>query len=187
MILQHLLNFEWLNEPEGVFFIDDGMKVVPSFETNFLQNRHDNKNQDNGHLFFQEKDCTNISFRVGWKTISPSLLAQSGVMIRIDEKNWAKCGFVLEKNLKTYISSVVCNHGCSDENLIEIKNQEEIYYKLIKKENIFTLSYSLDDKEYTKIREFSFVVDAQKFKIGAYINNPKLTDFESILSKISIE
>ncbi|MFV0625744.1 MAG: DUF1349 domain-containing protein [Alphaproteobacteria bacterium] len=184
MLLQHLRNFEWLNEPLGVFFIDSGMKVVANSDTAFFQDKNANISIDNGHLFFMEREG-NFCLKVKWKTEVSSPKAEAGIMIRIDSKNWVKVFTSQNKNNLADIYAHVTNMGSFDQSF-EAADLEDIWLQIERRENTFIISYSKDNKTYKKIRIFSFIQSSQKIKAGAYICNPQNTDFESVLNYIDI-
>ncbi|MDD4555834.1 MAG: DUF1349 domain-containing protein [Alphaproteobacteria bacterium] len=178
MLLQHLKDFEWINEPLGVFFIDEGMKVLANAETGF------SPKTDTGHFFFirKQEDFTLI---VKWQVEAISPLVECGIMIRQDEKNWAKTHLTHTKTHK--LSSTVLIHGNADESINDITlSQNELFYKLEKTGDSFTLSYSQDNLSYHQIRHFSFLDKVGELKIGAYICNPKNSDFEAVLNYLEV-
>lgn len=188
MILQHLRNFEWMNEPMGVFFIDEGMKVVAEPETDFFQNERKMINKDNGHFFYAEKDG-DFSLILTWKLNERPISAQSGIMVRMDEKNWANC-FSIITNDKTYkICSSLTNRGFSDCCFQDINSENcNIWYKLERRGDYFRISFSTDGEKYNLFRNFTFINPNMRWlKIGAFICNPDTENFEAVLSYIELK
>ena len=186
MLLQHLRNFEWDNEPLGVFFIDAGMKVVSNPETDFFQDMKKGINIDNGHFFYIEKE-ENFSLKVKWATEMNYSLSQCGLMLRQDETNWAKLYATKIKEGKTKLTACIANFGNQDESYIETSIiPNNLFLKIEKSDDAFILSYSADDETYIKIRKFSFAKDTKKIKVGSYICNPQNADFEAILTYLDL-
>lgn len=184
MLLQQLLNFQWYNEPNAVFFLDNGMKVISNEETFFWQNKKLSISKDNGHFFFDKKQDT-FSLSVKWDLTAKPALAESGLMIRADKENWAKTYFVWDNNGKNKVITSVTNLGISDLAEIELKYDEsEIWFKADKKSDTIELSFSKNGKDFILLRRFAFINQINKFDIGAYICCPQKTDFEAVLSHI---
>lgn len=185
MLLQQLKNFEWLNEPQGVFFIDEGMKVLSNFETSFIENKYKNISQNNGHFFFsnQSKD---FSLTIKWDNISKICGSEAGIMIRFDNKNYAKLHISYDKEFNQEIYSNVIKNSTPDNYKIPIK-KENIYLQIKKLDELYMMSYSTDLKNFETIREFYVDNPNEKIEIGTYLCNPSNQDFEATLSYIDLK
>lgn len=185
MILQHLRHFEWLNEPQGVFFIDEGMKVVASPETYFIQNKHENIYKNNGHLFFKNSDDDNFCLTIKWSNIAKLFSSESGIMVRIDDETYAKCFISYDKDFKGKLFCTVTNLSNPDTGSIDMN--DEIYLQIKKLGDLYKISYSHDLEVFELVREFYFVKNSDEVQIGAYLCNPTSFDFEATLSHIDLK
>lgn len=186
MLLQQLFNFQWLNEPQGVFFLDSGMKVVAEPETSFWQNKKLKINRDNGHFFYATKD-SDFLLTVKWDIITRPALAENGLMLRIDKENWAKIFAKWDENGKNKIYVSVTNLGFSDLNELELDYSEtKIWFKAKRQFDNIELLYSKDGDNYQSLREFTFIDSQKELDIGAYICCPNKNEFDAVLSNINI-
>ncbi|MDR1693907.1 MAG: DUF1349 domain-containing protein [Lactobacillaceae bacterium] len=184
MLLQQLRDFEWLNEPQAVFFLDSGMKVVANPETNFWQNKKISLSRDSGHFFHTPKQG-DFSLTVNWTLIARPTKAQCGIMLRIDKENWAKCYSMWDDDGKNKVCLSVTNLGLSDISEIQLDYEDtNIWLRAARKSDVFEFSYSKDGDNYVPLRKFPFIKDTEKINAGAYICSPNKTEFEAVLSYI---
>ena len=182
MLLDFLKDFQWYNEPENVRFSEKGMQVLAKGKTDFWQAQHHNFSLDNGHFFYCNK-MGDFGFKL--KLVISDILGQSGLMIRINNLNWAKIGIISENKLQPCIGAVVTQRGHSDWSQIKLEAvPEEIWFKVLKKGNDYILFYSLDGEIYTKIRQFYLENEMPETKVGAYFCSPLPTSIESYLEAV---
>lgn len=168
MILQHLRNFEWLNEPNGVFFIDAGMKVVAS-----------------GQNFFFTTQNEDFSLIIKWSNITKIASTENGIMLRIDDDNYAKCYVSYDKDFNSKLYCKICNLTNQDISMIDI--EKEPYLQIKKTKYSYKISYSYNLETFENIREFSLVKKPEEIQIGAYLENTQISDFEATLSYINLK
>lgn len=186
MLLQQLFNFQWLNEPQGVFFLDNGMKVVSNPETNFWQNKRLSISRDNGHFFYSPKNY-DFSLVLKWDLNARPINAQSGIMLRFDKENFARAYSIWDNNGKTKICTSITNEGFSDLSEIELDADEKsIWFKANRRLDNFELSYSIDGQSYIVLRKFTFINIKPEINAGAFICNPNNNEFEAVLSHLEL-
>lgn len=113
MLLDALRDFTWYNEPHNVRFIEEGMIVEVAEQTDFWQSAAHNFHRDNGHFFYTEK-TGDFTLTLKWHSDEPLAFAQCGVMVRLDNLNWAKGGVLSPDLYKPQLGTVVTNAGHSD-------------------------------------------------------------------------
>lgn len=187
MLLEQLLEFEWLNEPEDVDFQDAGMKVTARKGTDFWQNKKHNVHMDNGHFFFTRK-CANFTLTTHWEFDNIEGLNQCGIMVRADEQNWVKASILTESLQYPKLGSCVTNNGYTDWAAQNIsKDIKEIWFKLKRQNGDYLLFYSEDGEKFCQIRLFNLYQEDVEVKAGAYICAPKNEGYQAVLKGISIE
>ena len=184
MILENLKDFEWYNEPENVIFTDKKMKLSANEQTDFWQSLHHNFKKDNGHFFYLKKN-ENFSCVVHWHAENTTNFSQCGIMIRIDERNWFKASAMYQDENSPELGSCLTIKGHSDWAGVLLKEEPvDIWYKIVRKKNDFICYYSLNGKDFVRLRQFYMDLQEENVKIGAYLCSPQDMNFEAILEDI---
>ncbi len=186
MLLDALKDFSWHNEPFNVRFSEEGMIVETLPHTDFWQNRRHNFQKDDGHFFYQ--NCPPVfSLDIKWHAENPENFAQCGIMIRQNEFNWAKAGILCASKDQPQIGSVVTVAGQSDWAVNPLKIcPADIWYRLCCQNGDCVLSYSLDGRQYQRLRLFYLNSD-NGLKAGAYACSPQESSFSCTLENISFK
>lgn len=106
----------WLNCPKDCLFDHSSELVLwTSDQTDFWRNTHYGFIRDNGH-FWQlpapESFTATLTFEGDYET----LYDQAGLMLRLDEKRWIKCGIEHSDGMTNF--SIVVTRGNSDWSVI---------------------------------------------------------------------
>ncbi|MBE6454010.1 MAG: DUF1349 domain-containing protein [Alphaproteobacteria bacterium] len=187
MLLENIKNFNWLNEPQNVGFIEEGLLITAKPETDFWQNADYNFYKDNGHLFSVTKD-NNFVITAKWQIPVIKDSAQCGIMIRYDSATWIKVGILSPNPYKPQIGTVVANNGSSDWSVVELPEKiKSIWYRIRRHNNDFIIFYSLDGIKYTQIRMLHLSKVSDNVNAGAYVCSPKNDTFECVLEDIDVQ
>ena len=184
MILDNLKDFQWLNDPVDVFFDDKGMNVLAREKTDFWQSLHHNFAKDNGHFFYAYK-TGNFSLTIKWSFKSLNNFQQAGIMVRVDERNWIKASLMYDDAKFPRLGTALTQKGYSDwasQNLPHEVN--EIWYKIVRKDGDYVVSFSLDGVVFSQIRLAHLMRDNPEVKVGAFICSPQVSGFEATLEMI---
>lgn len=185
MFLDYLKNFQWYNEPANVCFVEDGMLVETEAQTDFWQSSQHHIHKDNGHFFYTSK-ISDFSITIKWRLNSVATSDQCGLMLRIDEYNWAKISILNPDIQKIQIGCVVAKNGDSDWSAMPIDLlPQNIWFKAIRRAKDFMFFVSLDGKNYNMMRMFAFPQADDVLKVGAYACSPQNHNFKCILEDIS--
>jgi hypothetical protein len=145
---------DWLNPPAEVSFSPGEVTVKSKARTDFWRKTFYGYITDNGHLFslpvygdfqFQAR----VNGRYG------TLYDQAGLMVRLDEKHWMKCGseFVDGKRW----ASVVFTHDFSDWSTMEDLSQDgPVYWRVARKKDSIEAQCSRDGTGWQTIRQGYF-------------------------------
>lgn len=185
MQFETLENFEWLNDPENVRFDEDAMVIYAKPETDFWQSMHRGVKKDNGHFFFMRMSDDFI-LTLNWKYEKLEQFAQCGLMIRTDEKNWFKVSIMNEVMGKEVLVSSLTIDGHSDWCGFTLdRNVSEIWFRVQRVDNDYTVFYSLDGIVFTRLRMF-YLKNIEEVKAGAYIANPGDKEFFARLASVKM-
>ena len=186
MNFEVLEKFEWYNDPENVRFDIDAMTVFAKSDTDFWQSLHRGYKKDNGHFFFcRQKDDFQLILK--WRIEELKELAQCGIMVRIDERNWFKASIEKETSDDFSVISSFTTMGHSDLAKSSISVYEkEIWFKIVRIGDEFEVFFSVDGKNFIKFRMF-YLQSFEDVKVGAYISSLQDDDFSAMLSDICVE
>lgn len=185
MLIEAIRDFEWLNEPD-FRLVNDAFEITPSCRTDFWQDVNHNVSRDNGHFFFV-RYLRDFILTAKWQ-INPEQPcgAQCGLMGRFDERNWCKISLVRNADQSWAVAATVCRHGISDLSLVPLALIfDQMSYRLESYQGSFCLSYSLNSKDYIRVRLFQIPTSYAEIKVGAYICNPSEEQFSSMLLEVS--
>ena len=187
MLLEKIKNFNWINEPQNVEFIEKGLLITTKPQTDFWQNTSFNISKNDGHFFACLKEG-DFSLSAKWFFEKNIASAQCGLLVSSDPKNWIKVGVLSMTDELPQIGVVTSNNGACDWSSIDLeKNTQTVYFKIKRKGDNFIVFYSPDGNEYKQIRLISHPLMRQIIDAGAYSCSPKKTSFECILEEIDIE
>ncbi len=180
------LPFEWLNEPADCERSSSSLSFSVSGGTDFWRKTHDGGVRANGHFGFVTVtgDFTlsaNVSGEFG------SQYDQAGLMARLDDETWLKCG-VEYVDAAPYASAVV-TRAWSDWSVVPIE-RSTLRWRLTRHGETFTVDYSdADDsspaREGRMIRQ-AFLTDRPELAIGFMACAPKGNGFAVRFSAIEL-
>ena len=146
---------EWLNPPASVSFEPGGViKAKSRPRTDFWRKTFYGYITDNGH-FFHIKVFGEFMFQARVNGKYAALYDQAGLMVRLDEKHWMKCGseFVDGKRW----ASVVFTHDFSDWSTMEDLSQDgPVYWRVARKKDSIEAQCSRDGTAWQTIRQGYF-------------------------------
>lgn len=110
---------------------------------------------------------------------------QCGLMVRIDDETWMKCGIEFDNDVQN-ISAVV-TRGVSDWSLAEVPNPEATWVRILRAGNVYTVQYKIseDQPDYTPIRDFVFPAAAE-VEVGIMACSPSRGGFEAVFEEFDI-
>lgn len=184
MLLDALKSFSWYNEPENVRFIENGMQIATTPETDFWQNSAYHLHRDNGHFFYTSK-TNDFNLTVKWSFSDAVASDQCGLMLRIDNLNWAKISLLSADMRNLQIGTVVTNNGYSDWSGYSLRMlPSELWFKIVRRGNDFALSFSEDGSRFERVRTFSIPLALPSVKVGGYACSPQKRSFICVLEDI---
>ena len=187
MLLENIKNFDWVNEPQNVEFIEKGMLITTKPLTDFWQNSTAGFSKDNGH-FFSRTQAGDFEIFAKWSFDTILESAQCGIMVKFDSKNWIKTGILSTNPYKPQIGVVTANNGACDWSIVEAKeNCKGACFRIRRKGPNFIVYYSENNEDYKQIRMITQPSIGSVVEIGAYACSPKDECFDCILEEIDIK
>ncbi|MEU4620049.1 DUF1349 domain-containing protein [Actinoplanes sp. NPDC023801] len=106
---------QWLNEPATWSDEGSAMHAVTDPNTDFWQKTYYGVTHDSGHFYYQEVSG-NFTVEVTLSGHYQTVHDQSGLMLRVDERNWIRAGVEFVDG-STYVSTVI-TRGFSDWSMV---------------------------------------------------------------------
>ena len=159
---------KWLNEPASWTHENDIMRFTPDPNTDFWRLTLCGEIHDNGHFYF-ETVAGDFSAEVRLKGDYHELYDQSGLMVRLDETCWMKCGVEYVED-KWNVSAVV-TRGWSDWSMIALPGRDPVSIRIKRQGSAFEAYYSINGNNYTLYRH-AFLTDAAALDVGLMVASP---------------
>lgn len=174
---------EWYNEPPTWNVEEDKITVTSGGKTDFWRETHYGFIRDNGHFFHQEI-TGNFIVEVKVTGKYQDMYDQAGIMVRLDEFNWLKCGIEFVEGVQQ-ISAVV-TRDYSDWSVVPApQNPASIWLRLTRRGTAVEIHYSFDGEEYTLLR-LAYLTPAQTVNAGIMCASPDGKGFPITFEKLNI-
>ena len=174
----------WLNPPASVSLQRRrDHRAKSRAKTDFWRKTFYGYVTDNGH-FFHMPVFGEFTFQARVNGKYAALYDQAGLMVRLDEKHWMKCGSELVDGKRW--ASVVFTHEFSDWSTMEDLSQSDpVYWRVVRKKDSIEAQYSKDGDKFTTIRQGYFppFVEAQ---VGVMCAAPEGAGFEAIFDQLRL-
>ena len=167
---QNLGNLQWMNKPESFEAENGTLTIVAEKETDFFNNPVDSSVTATAPFLFRALKGDFIARALVRPDFS-SLWNAVALMVYIDESNWIKFAFENSDATGKSIVSVVTRGVSDDANGVVLSDQDQIWLKLIRKGNIYSMLWSLDGKKF-KMTRLSTLPAAESVKIGIEAQSP---------------
>jgi len=159
-----------------------GLSARAEAQTDFWRKTHDSGIRHGGHYYFNTV-TGDFTARVKLSGDYNSQFDQAGLMVRIDERTWLKCGIEFLDG-KQYASAVV-TRDYSDWSVAPVSSPPFIWIQCERQGGTFTVCYSLDGKEYVMIRQ-SYLTDEAVQQLGMMLAAPKGDGFSVLFEDFRI-
>lgn len=170
------MSFTWFNEPKK--WSNDtsaNIAVHTDGKTDFWRKTHYGFERDNGHFYYRslpgdQSFTATVNVRGKYNT----LYDQGGLMIRIDEKNWIKCG-VEYVDGNQFASVVVTVNGWSDWSIVAISSPDVLRLRVKREKEAVHIEYAEGENgEYKMMRlaYFPTIEKSQSMMVGIMCASP---------------
>lgn len=181
---QSLEKMQWFNEPAQWEIKNDALIMEVTPKTDYWRISHYGFTVDDAPFLYVLRGG---EFEVKVKVSGEysARFDQAGLMLRIDHENYIKTGieFVDGK----YNLSTVVTHHTSDWSIIPLDEPVPfVWIKAVRRLDAVEIFYSLDDKEYTLMRN-AWLQDNHPVMVGVMAASPDGQGFEAVFENFSIK
>lgn len=173
----------WLNEPPAWDFSNNILSVTTGAGTDFWRGTHYGFYRDSGH-FFSREIAGDFIAEVKFEGQYRALYDQAGLMIRLDERNWIKCGIEYVAGVQQ--ASVVVTREFSDWSVLPLEtNPSTLWLRLSRRKEAVEVQYSLDGREFAMLR-LAYLPSTASAWVGPMCASPEGEGFEVRFERFSI-
>jgi len=177
---------QWLNMPHQATVTDKKVVMHAEPGTDFWQNTYYNFMRNRGHALLIDAD-EEFSFSVKAFRDGTSLYDQCGIIVYLDEKNWAKACMEYEDDEGQKLGSVVTRRGFSDWASVDIPGDiDTMYYRVSRLGESFLFEFSHDGKEYKQMRIFHLRCKNAVPRVGVFACSPTGDGFKAVFEDIAL-
>jgi uncharacterized protein len=155
---------EWLNRP-ATFTMDDGiLEITVNKGSDYFNNPEDKTITASAPFLYRNLAGDFVAQALVRPDFS-SVWNAASLMVYIDSANWIKLAFEHSDATGKSIVTVVTRGDSDDANGVILDKQEEVWLKIIRKGDTYSLLWSLNGEEYTMAR-LCAMPPAETVKIG---------------------
>jgi regulation of enolase protein 1 (concanavalin A-like superfamily) len=141
---------KWFNQPKKSTPNAAGLKMTVDPATDYWRITHYGFIRDNGPFYYAEQ-AGDFEASVKITGAYKELFHQAGLMVRIDNKNWIKCGIEYVDGVQNV--SAVVTRNVSDWSVVPRHDSpKSIWLKLLRKGDFVEIKYSFDNKKFDMLR-----------------------------------
>lgn len=175
---------EWHNEPP-VWNIQNGaIKITSGQKTDFWRKTHYGFIRDNGHFYYEQvKGDFIVEVKVSGQY--KELYDQAGLMVRLDEACWLKCGIEFVEGVQQV--SAVVTRDYSDWSIVPMPhNPSSIWMRVTRRGPALELHYCLEGEKYTMLR-MAYLTPVETVSVGVMCASPNGNGFPTIFEGFKVE
>lgn len=165
---------QWYNEPPIWKVQGDTISITSAAKTDFWRQTHYGFIRDNGHFFYQPiKGDFTVEVKVSGEY--RELYDQAGLMLRLDEFNWLKCGIEFVEGVQQV--SAVVTRDYSDWSVVPLPNNPaSLWVRVTRRNTAVEVQYSLDGEQYTMLR-LAYLTLVETLDVGVMCASPDGSGF----------
>jgi regulation of enolase protein 1 (concanavalin A-like superfamily) len=174
----------WLNPPAAVTYGGGVVTARSRPKTDFWRKTFFGYVTDNGHFFYLPV-FGEFTFQARVNGQYAALYDQAGLMVRLDEKHWMKCGSELVDGKRR--ASVVFTHDFSDwSTMDDLSQTQAVFWRVQRKKDSLEAQISEDGQSFFTIRQGYFppFVEVQ---VGIMCAAPEGPGFEATFDDLRLE
>lgn len=179
-----LSRMSWLNPPANENFGEGTLRVRSRGKTDFWRKTFYGYINDNGH-FMHTSVAGDFLFQARIDGNYGALYDQAGLMVRLDEKRWMKCGTELVENKRW--ASVVFTHDFSDwSTMDDLTQRGPVYWRVVRQKDSIEARCSIDGEKYVTVRQGYFPAQ-QKVMVGVMCCAPEGPGFDVSFDQLLLD
>lgn len=160
---------QWYNEPPFWQAQADRLIVTAGPKTDFWRKTHYGFIRDDGNFYYQPVTgdfIADVTIVGHYQT----LYDQAGLMLRLDQTTWIKCGVEYVDGVQ-YASAVV-TRDYSDWSVVRLPNPAALRLRLQRTGGAVEVLYSVGEAEYTMLR-LAYLTEAETVQVGVMCASPQ--------------
>jgi len=174
----------WLNPPASVTYGSGTVTAKTRGHTDFWRKTFYGYITDNGH-FFHLPMFGEFVFQARIGGEYTSLYDQAGIMVRLDEKHWMKCGTELVDGKRR--ASSVFTHEFSDwSTLDDVSQTDAAWWRVARRKDSIEAQVSADGVAFYTVRQGYFPPYVEA-KVGLMCASPEGAGFEATFDQLKLE
>jgi regulation of enolase protein 1 (concanavalin A-like superfamily) len=173
----------WYNEPTSWTVHGDAVIICGDRGTDFWRKTHYGFIRDNGHFYYEE---VRGDFQCDVKITGhyAALYDQAGLMVRVDETTWLKCGIEFVDGVQQV--SAVVTRDYSDWSVVPLPdNPASLWLRLTRTGPAVEISYSVDGSRYALLR-LAYLTEADRVQAGLMCAAPQGDGFSTTFEGFAI-
>jgi len=175
--------FEWHHEPPHWHDGGNRLSVTTASGSDFWRVTHYGFTRDNGH-FFHRSMRGNFVAEVRVIGRYAALYDQAGLMLRVDERTWLKCGLEYVEGVQNL--SAVVTRDFSDWSVLPLSDPPASFRIKVERRGVTVeVQYALGDSDYQMLR-LAYLSDAPEMQVGPMCASPEGPGFEVVFEDLSL-
>jgi uncharacterized protein len=179
-LIRHM---KWLNAPAAATMAGSSLVVRARPKTDFWRKTFYRYITDNGHFLYLPI-VGEFVFEARIDGQYAALYDQAGLMVRIDARNWVKCGTEFFDNARH--ASVVFTREFSDwSTMNDFATTGAVWWKVVRKGDSLETLCSADGKTFTSVR-MGYLVPAVAADVGVMCAAPEGGGFQCVFDNLKL-
>ena len=179
-----LSRMTWLNPPISENYANGVLNVRARGKTDFWRKTYYGYVTDNGH-FMNFPVAGEFAMQARVVADYGALYDQAGIMVRLDERHWMKCGSEFFEGKRW--ASVVFTHDYSDwSTMDDVSQSGPAWWRVVRKKDSIEAQCSKDGEKFTTVRQGYFPADG-KVMVGVMCASPEGAGFDAVFDQLTIE
>ena len=174
---------KWYNEPQSWQIEGDIIQVTSSQNTDFWRKTEYGFIRDNGHFYYEAVKgdfCAEVSVEGQYK----EQYDQAGLMVRLDESHWLKCGIEFIDGVQNFMTVVTQDY--SDVSVIPLSPDRPLLRMGVRRrKEVLEVLYSLTKDQYHAFRMTHFT-SADTVDVGIMCASPTKGSFSTVFQGFQI-
>jgi uncharacterized protein len=177
-------NMQWYNEPAQWSADGATLHIMTDAKTDYWRKTHYGFIRDNGHFYYQAVQGDFVA-QVRLTGHYRDLYDQGGLMVRVDEMTWIKCGIEYVHGVQH--ASAVVTRDYSDWSVTALsQNPQSIWLRIVGELPAVEVHYSLDGEQFTMLR-LAYLAEAEQVQVGVMACSPDGKGFDITFEDFSIQ
>jgi regulation of enolase protein 1 (concanavalin A-like superfamily) len=174
---------QWYNEPPSWDVQGGAVTVKAGPKTDFWRKTHYGFIRDNGHFFYQTVSGDFVA-EVKVSGQYQALYDQAGLMLRLDNTTWIKCGVEYVDGVQ-HVSAVV-TRDFSDWSVIPLaQNPPTFWLRVTREKEAVEIQYSLDGTAYHLLR-LAYLTEQDTMQVGLMCAAPDGDGFTTVFEDFTV-